>query len=196
MSPFVAEGGIAPLSITYKCGGPGGEARSSAQNAASVARYAISRRDGRIMGRDALAGVSAVHRVLHLVQCHSLVTTWGELRAHGCCYSIPTSAAISPFGARSSDGYLTSDAICPPALRAFLKMNRIDHGVHSLLPLVGGSTGASLCRQCRLDSVLAITTIWEASPTITRVVQPRKKRSSQVELGWQGLLDNPPCEDD
>jgi hypothetical protein len=61
------------------------------------------------------------------------------LRAHGRCYNIPTSAAISPFGARSSDGYLTSDAICPSAFRTSLKMNPIDHGVHSLLPSSAGA---------------------------------------------------------
>lgn len=110
------------------------------------------------------------------------------LRVHGCCYSIPTSAGISPFGARSSDGYLTSDAIFPSALRPFLKMNRIDHGVHSWLPLWGGSTEASLCCQRRLDSVLAMTTIWAAPPIITRAVQPKLERKNVSWLSSAGRV--------
>jgi hypothetical protein len=118
------------------------------------------------------------------------------LRAHGCCYSIPTSAGISPFGARSSDGYLTSDAICPSALRASLKMNRIDHGVHSW-PFVGREHRSVCLLPEPVGSVLAIITIWAASPTITRAAQPKpRKKIRSHDSVWQGLLDNPRCEDD
>ena len=72
------------------------------------------------------------------------------LRVHRGCHGIPASAGISSLGARSSDRQFTSDAVCPSALGVSLKMNRIDDGVHSWLPLWGGSTGASLCHQRRL----------------------------------------------
>jgi hypothetical protein len=51
------------------------------------------------MGRDALAGVSVVHRVLHLVQCHSLVTTWGEYcELTGAVTAFPQAQASVPSG--------------------------------------------------------------------------------------------------
>src|SRR3569623_366888 len=71
------------------------------------------------------------------------------LRVHGCRYDIPASAGISSLGARSSNGQFTSDAICPFTLWRSMKMNWIDDGVHSCLPLWAGSTGTSLCRQRR-----------------------------------------------
>ena len=72
------------------------------------------------------------------------------LRTHRCC----AKAGVGSLGTRPSNRKFTSNTICPSALRTFLKMFRVDHGVHSELPFVGGSTGVSLCRWRLLVSCL------------------------------------------
>jgi hypothetical protein len=64
-------------------------------------------------------------------------------------------------------------------------MNRIDHGVHSLLPLWAGAQERLSVASAGWIALLAIITIWAVPPIKTRAAQPNleRKEGFMVEFG-------------
>ena len=120
VAPLLAEGWSATLSVTDKCGGPGGEGESSAQNVEAPFIIRLCGEEAESGRLDALAAPNGCFRRPPGIALSAVPFVGDDMerivRVYGCCHGMPASAGISPFGARSSDRQFTSDAICPFAL--------------------------------------------------------------------------------